>query len=183
MKNQLAYFKEIIRTRSRILLALVLFLALNIGLLIYQSLVLEPKVADLQSQWLSRRSTGGVAQDRRAIYEKGNADLERWRSLIPHKKDLARILGELYEVAASNSLTVGGVTFKPDMIKDQGLLTYTIGFNVSGRYASIKSFLADLGNFREMIAVETISLNNQKITEEKVNLKVNLVVYLRAEGK
>jgi len=183
MKKRLAYLKEIIRSRSRVLLALVLFLLLNIGLLLYQALVLEPKLANLQNQWFARRSTGGATLDRRAIFDKGTADLERWRSLIPPKKDLARILGELYELAATNSLSVGGVNFKPDMIKDQGLLTYTIGFNVSGRYASIKSFLADLGRLREMIAVETISLNNQKITEEKVNLKVSLVAYLRVEGQ
>jgi type IV pilus assembly protein PilO len=103
--------------------------------------------------------------------------------MIAPKKDLARILSELNELATSNSLVVGPVTYKPVEIKDEKLLAYTLGLTVTGRYGAVKSFIGDLGRFKEMVTITTISLNNPKLTEEKVDLRLDLTVYLRMEGK
>ena len=111
------------------------------------------------------------------------ADIGRWRALIPPKKDLARIVGEIYEIAKSNSLSVGGISYKTEQIKSEKLLSYIIGLTVSGRYAAVKSFIADIGRMRDIVTIDDISLNNPKLTEEVVSLRLNLTLYLRPEGQ
>ena len=61
----------------------------------------------------------------------------------------------------------------------EDLVTYTLDFNVTGKYAAVKSFLADLGRMHEILTVDNISLANSKASEDAVALKVQLTVYLR----
>ncbi len=179
-----AYLKALFRVRLKTLAFLLVFFMLNCGLAYYTSMYQKPRLVTLQDEWTSRRRTsGGTQQDKGVSFDKGNADLAQWRLMITPKKDLARILGELHDLATSNSLAVGSVTYKPEEIKEENLLSYAIGFTVTGRYGAVKSFLGDLGRFKEMVTVNAISLNNPKLTEEKVDLKLNLTVYLRMEGK
>jgi len=179
-----SYLKELFRVRLKTLSFLMGFLLLNGGLALYATMYQEPRLASLQDEWANRRRTsGGILQDRGVSFDKGNADLARWRLMIAPKKDLARILTELHDLARSNSLVLGSVSYKPEEIKGENLLSYTLGFTVTGRYGAVKSFLGDLGRYKEMVTINTVSLNNPKLTEEKVDLRLNLTVYLRLEGK
>ncbi len=179
-----AYLKEILRVRRKTLFLLLGFFLLNCALALYASVYQEPRLSLLRDEWTSRRRmSGGMRQDRGASFDKGNADLARWRLMIAPKKDFARILADLRDLAGSNSVTVGSVSYKPEEIKGENLLSYTLGFTVTGRYGAVKSFLGDLGRFKEMVTVNTIALNNPKLTEEKVDLNLTLTVYLRTEGK
>jgi len=184
MNRAYSAIKEITRTRPKALILVLVLVCADVGLFLYSSLYQSPQLAELQSQWFTRRkNAGSPLTDKVAIYQQGKADLETWRSRIANKKDLARIVGELYELAAANSVSIGGITYKPEIIKDENLIVYGTGFNVTGKYAAIKSFIADLGNLREMVIVDAISLNNPKMTEERVDLRVGLTIYLRQEGQ
>ena len=97
------------------------------------------------------------------------------------KKDFTRFLGELFETAANNNLAVKNVTYKPDLIKEEGLIAYSIGFNVSGNYAAIKSFISDIARSRQIITIDTISLSNGNPTQESLDLKLQITTYLRIE--
>lgn len=179
----IAYIKEILRLRQKTLIVLMAFFLVNLGLAMFASMYQTPRLEALQDEWFKRRQAGGSQKDKGASFEQGTADLEKWRSKISPKKDLARILGELHDLTKSNSLALGSVTYKPEVIKEEKLLSYAVAFTVSGRYASVKSFLADLGRLGEMVTVDAISLNNSKLTEEKVDLRLNLTILLRLEGK
>lgn len=178
-----AYFREILRTRTRALMALLALLLLTIGLVAVKNFYLAPTLASLQSEWFSKRKTAGTNLDRGTLFERGSADLTRWRAMIAPKKDLARIAEELFDIARSNSLSVNGITYKPQHLKSEKLLAYVIGITVDGRYAAVKSFIGDIGQMRDIVTIDDISLNNPKLTEEKVSLKVNLTAYLRLEGE
>jgi type IV pilus assembly protein PilO len=76
-----------------------------------------------------------------------------------------------------------GVAYKPAKIKSEKLIeTYSVSFTVSGRYASVKKFIADLLRYKELVTVDSISLGSQSNTEETVNLRVQTTVYLKTEG-
>ncbi|MGA2151044.1 MAG: type 4a pilus biogenesis protein PilO [Geobacteraceae bacterium] len=62
------------------------------------------------------------------------------------------------------------------------MLAYSIGFNVSGKYAAIKSFIADIERLRAIAVINNISLNG-KAAEESVDMKLQLTAYFRVEGK
>jgi type IV pilus assembly protein PilO len=179
----MAYLQEILRTRSRTLILILVLLILNIALMVFQNLYQQPKLSSLQNEWFTKRKTAGSVLDRGAAFDQGNADIVRWKALIPPKRDLARIVGEVYEMARSNSLSVGGITYKTEHVKSEKLLTYVIGLTVSGRYAAVKSFIGDMSRLRDIVTIDAISLNNTKLTEETVSLKLNLTIFLRQEGQ
>jgi type IV pilus assembly protein PilO len=167
-----------------VLILLLILVVANIGVYFFSSLYQEPRLSQLQNRWSEiQRTSRTPAIDRGTAYQLGSADLKAWKDRIAPKRDLARIVGELFAIASSNSVTVGGITYKPEKVKeDDTLLAYGIGLTVTGRYAAVKSFVADLGRLKEIVVVDSVSLNNSKMTEEQVDLKVSLTAYLRLEG-
>lgn len=186
MTNQIySYCTEVLKTRSRLLIILLLLAAADAGLYLFSSLYQEPLLSRLQSRWVEiRRTARSPSIDRGMAYQQGGADLKTWKDRVAPKRELARIVSELFSIASSNSVTVGGITYKPENVKeDNTLLAYGIGLTVTGRYAAVKSFVADLGRMRDIVVVDSVSLNNAKMTEELVDLKVSLTAYLRLEGR
>jgi type IV pilus assembly protein PilO len=177
-----AYLKEILRVRRKTLIFLFLLSALNMGLYAFLDFYQTPKLESLQTDWFARRKSNVTVLDRGASFDLGSADIAKWRALIPPKKDLARIVGEIYDIARSNSLSIGGITYKPDHIKSEQMIAYAIGLTVSGKYAAVKSFIGDISRLRDIVTINDISLNNPKLTEETVSLKIDLTIFLRQEG-
>src|SRR6266516_4663119 len=97
-------------------------------------------------------------------------------------KGLSLFVANLFETAANNSLAIKGVTYKAGQVKNEDLMTYTLDFNVTGKYAAVKSFLADLGRMHEILTVDNIALAHSKTSEDApdaVSLRVQLTLYLR----
>jgi len=187
--NVKATIIENIRARKKSFIAILALFLVDIALVVYAALYQTPRLESLQSQWLGlqsqwlekRKSTiVDAAQDTAAVYRQGVADLTLWRARISPKRGFARFVGSLFETAANNSLSFKGVTYKVTQIKKEELVTYTLDFNVMGKYAAVKSFLADIGRMPEILTVDTIALANSKTTgEDAVALRVQLTVYLR----
>jgi type IV pilus assembly protein PilO len=174
---------QIIRARRNYFIAISVLILINIGLFIYYSSFLDPKVVSLQKNWSEKRLAGAgeAVKDTAAIYRQGTEDLAVWRSKIYPKKDFARFIGELFETATNKTLKVGSITYKPQLVKGDNLLAYSIGFNVSGNYAEIKNFLADIERMREIAVIDNVSLN-AKSSEENVDMKLQMTAYFRVEG-
>lgn len=179
-----ALIREFIRTRRKMLAIVVGLVLLNAGLYSYLTMYQQPRLASLQERVFAARASAGrgVPQDADTVYRQGAADLAEWGKRIPAKKEFARLLGDLYETARTNSLGVGGVSYKPAALKGEVMLTYSITFNVSGKYAQVKSFIADVSRMRDIVVIDNISLNNSKMTEEYVDLRLELTAYFRMEG-
>ncbi|KAF0218294.1 MAG: hypothetical protein FD174_3047 [Geobacteraceae bacterium] len=179
------FIEDLFKARRKSFLVILVLALVDTGLYIYASAYQTPHLAALQNEWFEKRrlAGGGVAQDAATVYRQGTKDLAAWNARIFSKKEFARFVGELFEAAANNALTVGGVTYKPEPIKDEkNLLAFSIVFNVSGKYAAVKSFIADLARLREIVIIENIALNNSKLTEESVSMKLQLTAYFRMEG-
>ncbi|GFE58754.1 type 4a pilus biogenesis protein PilO [Geobacter sp. AOG1] len=175
---------DIVKSRPKSLVVVLLLVVLNCGLFFVISYHQQPRLQDLRQQWAEKRriaGSGGV-RDGATIFRQGTSDLATWRGRIAPKKDFARLIGSLFDLAASNSLKVGGVSYKPVPVKEDNLLAFTISFGVSGKYAAVKSFIADLMRSREIMALDNISLASTKLTEESVDMRVQLTAYFKSEG-
>ncbi len=175
--------RQIVIARRNSLIAVAILLAVDIGLYIYSSAYLEPRLAARQREWSEKRldTARETAVDMASVYRQGTGDLAAWRSRIYPKKDFVRFIGDLFETATNNSLKLGAISYKPAPVKGEGLLVYNIGMSVSGRYAAVKSFIADMEKVREMVVIDNISLSG-KSTEETVDMRLQLTVYFRMEG-
>jgi type IV pilus assembly protein PilO len=174
---------EIVRTRRIAIVSIVALLLINVCLSAYLSLYQKPRLESLQSSWFAKRkSTGALTvMDAATIYSQGTRDFKTWLARIYPKKDFTRFLGELFETAANNNLAMKNVAYKPDLIKEEGLMAYSIGFTVSGNYTAIKSFISDIARSRQIITIDTISLNNSSTTQESLELKLQITTFLRVE--
>jgi Tfp pilus assembly protein PilO len=175
------FFLEIVQARLKSITVLGVLLMLNMVLALYALFWQAPRNEALQvrrnEQQLLLTSGGG---DISAVYRQGTTDLATFYAMVPPRKSFARVVGEILEMALNSGLTVSGVTYKPDPVASGGLIDYALSFSVVGKYAGVKSYFADLQRFKEMVVVDQFSLVGGRTTEEVVDLKLNLTVYLQA---
>jgi type IV pilus assembly protein PilO len=175
--------KEIIKAQPKTFIVIFTLALLNSCLWAYAAAYQKPRLEDLQRNWFEKRksATGGALLSIAADYQQGERDLKAWRARIIPKKEFARFAGSLFETAANNSLAFKGVSYRVTQYKDENLAAYLLDFNVTGKYAAVKSFIADIGRMREIMTIDNISLNNSGEKGDAVALKVQLTVYLRME--
>ena len=175
------YILEIIRQKWRLLSIILALLLLNVTLGVVVSVYQIPSLADLQTKWSNlRRQAASVGQlDATALHQQGSADLEKLKAKIPEKRQFARVLSDLFEAAASSAVEVGTISYKPVQIREEALLSYQLSFSVTGSYAAVKSYLADLQKNPELIVVDNVSFSNSDLFVEKVVMNLRITVYLR----
>jgi len=173
---------EILRLKKRLLFAAGIALLLNIGLLVWIDGHQSPAIVEAQLKWndLRRRIAVAGRASVEKTFKQGKVDLENLKGRIPIKRQFPQLLGEILDAASTSGLATGHITYKPQTIKDEShLLAYGVTLTVSGRYAAIKSFLADLLSIRELVVIDGFSLSNSDVYEENVTMDLHLTVYLR----
>ena len=174
---------DIAKSRPKSLAVVILLIILDCGLFFYSTYYQQPRLQTLRQQWAEkRRAAGGGHRDQAAIYRQGTDDLATWRGRITPKKDFARLIGTLFDMASSSSLKVGAVSYRPVPVKQDNLLAFTISFNASGKYAAVKSFIADLMRTKEILTLDNVTLSSTKTTEEAIDMKIELTAYFKTEG-
>ncbi len=172
---------DIMRARRKSMLLLGLLLLLNLLLAAYLLLWQSPGMEELQirrnEQQRLLASGGG---DISGQYRQGISDLATFQGMAPPRKSFARVVGEILEAAQDSGLAVSGVTYKPNPVPSGGLVDYSLTFSVAGKYAEVKSYFADLQRFKELVVVDQFSLAGMRTTEEMVDLKLTLTIYLQA---
>lgn len=172
---------EIVRQKWRLLSIILFMLLLNITLSVVISAYQLPSLATLQVRWSDLRQklarSGRVDAD--TLYKQGVDDLEKLMTAIPEKREFARILSDLLEAATASNVEVSKISYKPELLKDEPLLSYQLSFSASGSYAGVKSYLSDLQKSQELIVVDMVSFSNSDFYVENVVMNVRLTVYLR----
>jgi type IV pilus assembly protein PilO len=176
--------RDMIGARPKSFAFLALLALSSLALVLFHSFWQQPELERAQSDWFAKRQALASGQLQRSAdrYKSGVHDLELFQQRLIPKKDFARFLGRLFDTARGNSLPVRGITYKPTLIKEEGILSYGIAFTVSGKYPSVKSFLADLARYPEMVTIDSVALTNASQTEETVELRVQMTAYLKVEG-
>lgn len=175
---------ELVQQKKRTLIVAIVLLVLNGGLYAVTAGYLEPKIVVLQASWTELRQRVAVAgkADVASVYRRGVDDLKKFMERVPVKRQFPRVLGDLLDVAASNAVVTGNVSYKPQVIKERDdLLAYGISMSVGGSYAAVKSFLADLQKNSELIVIDGISLSKSDFYEENVVMDLRLTVYLQGK--
>jgi type IV pilus assembly protein PilO len=175
---------DILRAHRILLVTFAVLCVLDLGLYIYRARVLQPRLTSLYGTWFEKRRTAAARPpvSDATIYRQGTADLASFYAAIAPKREFARLVGEIYETAGNNGLSVGSITYKAAVVKGEQLVSFTMSIQVSGKYAGIKSFIGDMSRLRDMLVIDGISLSGGKATEELVNLQMQVTAYLKTEG-
>jgi type IV pilus assembly protein PilO len=175
---------DLFREKKVTLIAALVLLLLNIGLYAVTAGYIEPKVAVSQASWSELRQRVAVAgrADVATVYQRGTDDLKKLMSLVPVKRQFPRVLGDILDAAASSAVETGNVSYKPQVVKGrEDLLVYGITMSVGGSYAAVKSFLADLQKYGEMVVIDSVKLSKSDLYEENVVMDLKLTVYLQGK--
>ena len=172
---------ELLREKKRTMIAALLLLLLNIGLYAVSTGYLAPKIARAQASWTDLRQRVAVAgrADVATVYQRGIDDLKKLATRIPAKRQYPRVLSEILDAAASSAVVTGNISYKPQVVKNRGLLAYGVTMTVGGSYAAVKSFLGDLQKNSELVVIEGLSLSKSDLFEENVVMDLRLSVYLQ----
>lgn len=175
---------ELIRLKRRPLIAVTLLALVTLALSVAVDGYQEPKIADALTKWSELRRQVALRDqpDVAGEYRQAGIDLGTVRNRIVPRRQFARLLSEILEQAASSGVVTGQLSYKPRAIKEEHLLAYTVTMSVSGRYAAVKSFLADMLSSRELVVVEDFSMANNDLFQEKVTMDLHLTVYLREDA-
>ena len=172
---------ELLRLKKQSLIAIGLLLLSNVILYALVSGYQESAIIEARANWgnLRRRIAAANQGDVNVVYRQGKSDLEKLRSRIPLKRQFPQVLGDVLDAAASSAVTIGSITYKPQVIKDEELLAYIVTISTSGSYAALKSLLADLQRYHELVVIDGVSFANSDPYVENVSMELSLTVYLR----
>lgn len=172
---------EIVTQKWRLLSMIAFMLLLNMAFSVAISAYLLPSVASLQTKWseMRQKAASSAKVDVGAMYRQGSADLDALIAAIPEKREFARMLSDLLEAAAASNVEVGTISYKPEQLKEERLLSYQLSLSVRGSYAGVKSYLSDLQKSQELQVVDNVSFSNNDVYDENVAMDVRLTVYLR----
>lgn len=180
----MSLLREIVRLKRAWLVVIALLFLVTVVLFILVDGSQAPRIAAARTNWSDLRRQAVLAghADPAAAYGRNRDDLETLRGRIPPRRQFPRVLGEILEQAASCGLNSGRISYQPRAIAEQRLLAYGVSMSVSGRYAAVKNFLAELLGNRELVVVETLSLANADFMEERVTMDLRLTIYLREDA-
>ena len=176
--------RDIIAVRRRSFGLLAFLVLVDLSLFLFLSFWQQPELEKAQNDWFAKREAAARGVDRgvSASYREKERALGLFRERIIDKKEFAGFLSELFAAAKGSSLTLKSITYKPTPVKAERLMSYSISFDVTGKYAGVKSFIADLARLPKLVTVDSISLGSSSRTEELVDLRVQLTVLLKTEG-
>lgn len=153
-------------------------------LFVYRHLVLSDQLVEARREWSAFREEvrRNPSATKIAVYEQALADIAAFEGRIPRTNEFARVIGDLFSLSESNSLTVGGVSYTPGKGMD-GYLDYSLTIDATGTYPGVKSFLTDLFRNRELIALEQFSITKSgKVFDDEVTLRLKLRMMFRQGG-
>jgi type IV pilus assembly protein PilO len=175
---------EVLKLRKKTFIALAVLAVINAVLFVYVLGFQEPRISALQTTVSeSARRTRGGPDNKYEIFTRGTRDLGLFRTRIPPKREFVRVVGEIFEAAGNNGLPVRNVGYKPEVLKEGGLLLYSLNFSVTGTYAATKSFIADIQQLPEMVFIDNMSLNNGTDQQGSVTLKTVISAFFRTDGQ
>lgn len=172
---------EIVIRWKRWLTTIAVLAVAGFSLFVYRHLFLSDRLVDARREWSAFREElrRNPSATKIAVYEQALADISAFDGRIPKTDEFARVIGDLFALSESNSLTVGGVAYTPGTGLD-GYLDYSLTIDASGSYPGVKSFVTDLLRNGELIAIEQCSLSKTgKVFDEEVTVRLKLRMMFR----
>lgn len=182
----LTLIKQILLLRKKSLIVLAIVFSITVALQFFISFYHAPNLEKMRVEWQKQRELEGrgiTLQNRDLLYKNGLADLAKFDERIYPKSQFARFIGELFELAAKNSLELSSISYKPTLNKEEQMLDYQLTMAVSGKYSQLKKFINDLGSTTNILVIDSISLAASSASTDIVQLQLQLTSFFKMEAK
>jgi hypothetical protein len=105
-------------------------------------------------------------------------EVEEFGKSYPGRPELVGLIGRLTKLARSFALDIPQVDYRPSEMKETGLVKVTVQMGVQGPYSKIRRFLYELGDMRQELVIERVSLRDPRGTSD-LQVQLQLALYLR----
>lgn len=174
--------------KSPSVMVAVLLVCLNLGLILWGTLVLSPEINLLegdirrQTKALENRSLPENADGpKEAAYARRARVLQEFHSTIPNQNELPALIEELFSYAAKLNISIEQVNYQPHVLERHGLLQYDLNFQLEGSYDQIKHMIFLLENSPRIIAINKLRFHSRTAGSGKVVLGLDLETYFGRE--
>ncbi len=141
----------------------------------------QKEITNLQDLYTAKREKSvSLSRKNDAVirYYKAKESLTAFRKKLPAMEAIADQVRQIKDIVNKHGLSAEKITFKPDKAKTYNLWKYTASFTVSGQYAKLKTFLADLQNLRSIFCIEALSMSRSN-GNKRVKMRLGLATYCR----
>jgi Tfp pilus assembly protein PilO len=125
--------------------------------------MLRASVAE-REQLLAKRTEilANIAAEHASYTSKIQAeDGQRFLSLVPVRKDSAELVSAIQDIATGAGITIGEMRMDESKTKaNEQFKTLSLTLDMSGTYASLRTFLTNLEAHVRLLNVETIEVSN-----------------------
>lgn len=158
-------------------------LILLVNLAFYTAVIQRQRdrVGRLEAVYSQKRNPAGLGLEgeRIAGYMVAGEEVKEFEASLPPKEEFVERLKEMHDLLERHGLTMDRITFKPEAVGSLNLWKYTSAFDVTGRYAQLKGFIADLQNSPHLFCLEKLSFINRSSTRETVDMKLEVATYFK----
>lgn len=151
----------------------------NIGF--YYGVILPQKVkADNLFKEIEARRMEAMAFKSTApsSFAETKADIEKFKSMLPRKTEMTKIIREIDGLAKGASLSIHDISYESGKGEKDGISQASFSFPVEGKYGDIKNFIYRLESSKRLITIDDLSLEKAS-GKEDIRLKIKLTVYLK----
>jgi Tfp pilus assembly protein PilO len=105
-------------------------------------------------------------------------EVEEFGKSYPSRPELVGLIGRITKLARSFALDIPQVDYRPSELKEAGLVKVTVQMGVQGTYSKIRRFLYELGDMRQQLVIERVTLRDPRGTSN-LEVQLQLALYLR----
>jgi Tfp pilus assembly protein PilO len=134
----------------------------------------ETQALDLERRMRTLQREGRSSEHFLAAFR----EVEEFGKSYPSRTELVGLLGRMTKLARSFSLDIPQVDYRPSELKDAGLVKVTVQMGVEGTYSKIRRFLYELGDMRQQMVIERVTLRDPRGTSN-IQVQLQLALYLR----
>lgn len=176
--------QQILQVKKRPLIMVLILLFIAIALQFFITQYQDKRIEQLSVEWIKHREEekrGAALLDRGTLYKNGQADLAKFRDRVYPKAQFARFIGELYDIAARDSLELTSISYKPSLVKEEQLISYDMTLSVSGMYPNLKKFIRDLGVSGNLLTIDSVAMNASSTSPDAVQLQILITSFFKAD--
>ena len=108
-------------------------------------------------------------------------EVEAFHAGFPKRRGLVRVTNDLHRLAAAAGVSVPGVSYQPEPLKEAALFRVKLTLSVAGPYAGVHRFLHEVEKRRQHLVIERMALAEQRgqATANQVAMQLTLAGYFR----
>ncbi|GBC59826.1 hypothetical protein DENIS_0767 [Desulfonema ishimotonii] len=157
--------------------------------ILFYAIAVQEKVREteaLREAYMSKRKKTSVpveADDKLRQYIGAKQALQAFRKMLPRNNRIREIENEVTALIGRNKLTADPPVFHSDGPGEMLLWCYRAELSVTGPYAGLKQFLADIQNSPRLYCIERLSLQNRSGATEQAEMVLDLSTWMRGSMK